>query len=372
MYPLLTMNSKKITENAKAVTARARQQGVSVTAITKCFGGNTQIARALLSGGVTALGDSRIRNLKNFADLDCEKWLIRIPMLSECEQAVTYADVSLNSELSTIRALNAAAGRLGRTHGILLMIDVGDLREGWFLGDGATHSDAIDELADGSFHEILDTIKEILAMEHIAFMGIGANETCFGGTIPTEETFAGFLRLADIIKQTYHLPCPVISGGNSSSYYLLDTGTLPSDINNLRFGEIILFGRESAFDMQYSYLNHDSFILEVEIVEMKEKPSCPIGMIGADAFGHVPHFTDRGIRRRAICALGQQDTCIEHLTPLDTYITIEGGSSDHMILDVTDSRQHYQVGDIIRLRCDYVSSLRICTSDYVKKLVVNQ
>lgn len=370
MYPLLTINSKKITENARAVVRRAKSSSVSITAVTKCFGGNVEIAKALLAGGITTLGDSRIHNLRNYKDLDCEKWLIRIPMLSECEEVVKYSDVSLNSELSTLEALNEFSRQQHKKHGVLLMIDVGDLREGWFLGDGVTHSDTLDKLAEESLAEILQTIEAILTMEHIEFKGIGANETCFGGTIPTPKTFHSFLILAKRIESEFHIPCPVISGGNSSAYHLMDTRTLPVGINNLRLGEVILFGHETAHNVSYPYLNQDNFILEVEIVELKEKPSQPVGIIGVDAFGHIPYFTDKGIRKRALCALGRQDTCIDHLIPVDNSITIEGASSDHMIVDITESDKTYHVGDLIRLKCDYISSLRMCTSDYVQKMVV--
>ena len=371
MYPLLLMNYNHIKENARTISRIAQKHGVNITAVTKCFCGNQKLAEALVSGGIKSIGDSRISNLKNFVGLDCEKWLIRIPMLSECDDAVKYSDVSLNSELSTIYALNEAAIKQHKKHGIILMIDVGDLREGWFLGDGFMHDASTDDLARDNFNELKDTLTQILNMSNIVFMGIGANENCFGGTIPDESTFTGFIKLANYIKETYHIPCPVISGGNSGSYYLLDTGALPKEINNLRLGEVILFGHESSYDNYYKYLNHDNFILEVQIVEVKEKPSMPIGNIGQDAFGNKPVFEDKGIRRRAICALGKQDTSIEHLTPEDPKITIEGASSDHMIIDITDSSHHYGIGDIIRLRCDYVSLLMMCTSDYVTKVVTN-
>ena len=109
MYPLLTINTDYITENAKEIVKRAKQKGVSITAVTKCFGGNREVASALLKGGIKIIGDSRIANLEKFKDLPCQKWMIRIPSLSECDQIVEYADVSLNSEITTIRQLNHSA-----------------------------------------------------------------------------------------------------------------------------------------------------------------------------------------------------------------------------------------------------------------------
>ena len=372
MYPLLTINTDYITENAKEIVKRAKQNGVSITAVTKCFGGNREVASALLKGGIKIIGDSRIANLEKFKDLPCQKWMIRIPSLSECDQIVEYADVSLNSEITTIRQLNHSAFKKGVRHGVILMIDVGDLREGWFLGDGTSESTEVDNLMDNSVAEIMNTIIEILSMSNIDFVGIGANETCFGGVIPTPSTFKEIIWLKQYIEKSFNIACPVISGGNSSSYHLLDSNILPSDINNLRLGELILFGREPAMNICYSYLHQDSFILHVEIVELKNKPSVPVGKIGRDAFGKIPHFEDKGIRKRAICALGRQDTDVDNLTPLDKGMTIEGASSDHMIIDITGSRKKYKVGDVIKLVCNYSSALHICTSEYIEKKTRNR
>ena len=80
MYPLLKINKNKILENTRAIIKRTKKMGVEVTAVTKCTGGNLEIAQAFLDGGATSIGDSRIKNLKNLAPLACEKWLIRVPM----------------------------------------------------------------------------------------------------------------------------------------------------------------------------------------------------------------------------------------------------------------------------------------------------
>ncbi len=370
MYPNLKINLNHITANTKEVLRRAHASGVEVTAVTKCFGGNKDIAKALLKGGVKTLGDSRIVNLSNFSELPCSKWLIRIPMISECEDVIKYADISLNSEISTIRVLNNCARKQGKRHGVILMIDVGDLREGWFLGDGESYSKDEDRLTQNSYFEILSSIKEISAMSNIDFMGIGANETCFGGVIPTPSTFKELIGLKNYITNELHIACHIISGGNSSSYNLLDNHILPAEINNLRLGELILFGREPAMNIEYSYLRQDSFILEVEIVEIKNKPSLPHGIIGRDAFGQIPSFSDKGIRTRAICALGKQDTDIGELKPIDKRITIEGASSDHMMIDITNSKRKYRVGEVVKLVCNYSSALHICTSEYIHKQLV--
>jgi len=371
MYPLLKMNKRKITENTRAIISRAKTYGIDVTAITKCTGGNVEIAQAFLDGGAAAIGDSRIKNLKKLAALPCEKWLIRIPMLSESDETVAFANLSLNSEIKTIRALNMAAKAQGKTHGIIMMLDLGDLREGYFIGNGQANTPETDALISESLGNLDRDIQEILSMENIKLRGIGTNVTCVGGTIPTPDSFNAFFKIKQSLEEKYHLPCEIISGGNSSAWYLVENGTIPKEVNNLRLGDVILFGRESAYFHSYDYLHLDAFILDVEIIEIRNKPSFPIGEIGRNAFGDVPVFEDHGIRRRAICALGRQDTEPEHLFPVLPGIKIESYSSDHLILDITDALTDYIIGDIVSLRCDYMGALYAATSEYVEKIVIN-
>lgn len=88
------------------------------------------------------------------------------------------------------------------------------------------------------------------------------------------------------------------------------------------------------------YLRDDVFRLEAEVVEVKEKPTYPQGELGADAFGRKPVYEDRGLRLRAILALGRADVGdMETSRPTMPGVTVIGGSSDHCILDVTDAPQ---------------------------------
>jgi predicted amino acid racemase len=372
MYPLLKINKKKILDNTKAIIKRTKKMGVAVTAVTKCSGGNLEVAQAFLDGGATSIGDSRIKNLKNLAPLACEKWLIRVPMPSEVNPAVAYATLSVNSEIKTIRLLNQAAKAQGKIHGVLYMLDLGDLREGLFIGDGNSVSPEIEALISASFTKLDQDLCEIKAMENIHLRGIATNATCVGATIPTPLTFGAFFKVKKILEEKYQIPCEIVSGGNSSAYYLVDNETLPAEINNLRLGDVILFGRESAYYHCYDYLHQDAFILDVEILELQDKPTYPVGEIGRNAFGEIPTFEDKGIRRRAICGLGRQDTDTDHIFPVVPGLTIVGSSSDHLVIDVTDAKATYAVGDIISLRCDYVGALHATTSSYVDKIIINQ
>ena len=81
-----------------------------------------------------------------------------------------------------------------------------------------------------------------------------------------------------------------------------------------------------------------------------------------DAFGRKPVYVDRGIRRRAILALGRADVGeLESLIPREAGLTVIGGSSDHCIVDVEDCPRRLEVGDIVEFSLCY-SHLLYATS----------
>jgi predicted amino acid racemase len=307
----------------------------------------------MIAGGVAVIADSRVENLKKLACTEIPKLLLRLPMISQVDEVVQYADISLNSELETIKKLSTEAISKRKIHEIILMIDLGDLREG-----------IIEET------EIFHTIEEILNLKGVALVGIGTNLTCYGGVIPTEKNLSELVRLKEVIERKYELKIETVSGGNSSSLYLIEKGDIPSGINQLRLGESIVLGRETAFGTQIKGTYDDCFKLIAEVIEVKEKPSFPIGeKVGIDAFGKKPRFDDKGIRTRAICAIGRQDIDIEGLIPDEKTISILGASSDQLILDVTDCDRVYKVGDNVSFKLTYSGILSSMTSEYVTKMV---
>ena len=279
---------------------------------------------------------------------DFEKGFIRA-------EVIKYVDLSFNSELSTIRLLNEEAKKAGLVHNVLLMIDLGDLREGIFFKNE---------------DQIFAAVEEILSLSNIKLYGIGVNLTCYGAIIPKYDNLSQLADLAARIEARYDIKLNMVSGGNSSSIYLIEKGQLPGGINNLRLGEAFLLGNDTAYETKLPGTTGDALILEAQIVELKEKPSLPIGEVGVDAFGHKPYYEDRGIIKRAIIAIGKQDTELDSMTPLDEKIDILGGSSDHIILDVTGSDTEYKVGDIVRFTLGYGGMLKTATSPYVEKVYI--
>ncbi|MGL4307752.1 MAG: alanine/ornithine racemase family PLP-dependent enzyme [Cetobacterium sp.] len=347
-YPKISINLDKLEENVKKIIDKLQRNNLNVMGITKAFACEKEIVQLFKNNGINMVGDSRILNLKKIEDFDIEKVLIRIPMISSVEDVVKYSTISLNSELKTIEALNEAGKKQNKIHGIILMVELGDLREG-FLPE-----------------ELEEVALKISKLDYIKIRGIGTNFSCIGGIIPDINKINQLTQLTETIEKKLNMKMEIVSGGNSSSYHLI--GEVPlKRINNIRMGEGILLGRETAFGENIEGCHEDSFILQGEIVEIKNKKTVPYGKKGMDAFGKKPEFKDRGIRKRAILAIGKQDFDCDSLYPLDKGAEIIGASSDHLVVDISDSDKEYEIGDIMEFQMGYGALLRGMTSIYIDK-----
>lgn len=358
MYPKLVIDINKLKSNLDGVAKITKDQGkCSLMIVTKGLCADPKMTEMVAKHpAVSYMADSRVANLATYAEMaranGKETLLLRLPMASEIEDVVKYADVSFNSELATMEMLNDEASKQKKTHKVILMIDLGDLREGIFFENDQA---------------IYDTVGKILEMKNLVLEGIAVNLTCYGAIIPKKDNLMQLTDWADKIEAKFNIKLNVVSGGNSSSIYLIEKGELPDRINNLRLGEAFLLGGETAYGARLKGTSDDALILEAQIVELKEKPSKPIGEVGKDAFGNVPFYEDLGVIKRAIIAIGQQDTAIDSMEPLDEKIDILGASSDHTILNVTNSDKEYKVGDIVKFKLGYGGMLKTATSPYVSK-----
>ncbi len=351
MFPRLKINLKAIGENYLTIKRRCEPLGVDVVPVVKVVLGDENIVRVLKSLGARVIGDSRIRNIKNFSNVNVEKMLLRSPMLSEIEEVIEFSDISLNTEIEVIKHLSKVSSRKGRIHKVIVMVEVGELREGVMPED------------------VLFFVKKIMEISSIEFLGIGTNLTCLSGIIPTKENLGVLLKLKNLIEE-HGIEVKVVSGGGSNLLPMIWRGKLPRFINQIRVGEGIFLGVEAINRKPLPGLRQDTFTLEAEVIEVKRKPSFPWGERTVDAFGEVPEFEDRGIRRRAILALGRQDVSLSGIIPLDKFEII-GASSDHMVIDV-ENCPHIKVGDIVSFKLNYAGVLFAMTSPFVEKVYIEE
>ena len=352
-YPSLTVNRKKLIHNTIHILDLCRQNGIEPHIVTKCFCAYEPMIKAMTEAGVKNFADSRTQNLKKLQGFGESKMMLRLPMVSEADEVVAYSDISLNSDYLTLRALSEAAVRKGKRHGIILMTEIGDLREGVLPED------------------LPNLAKKVLSLKGLRLMGIGTNLNCYGGVIPDEENMNRLVRAADDVEKLCDIRLRFISGGNSGALHLIQgTRRLPKAINHLRIGEALLLGRETSFGREIPGMYSDVFTLRTQVVECLWKPSAPTGNIGKNAFGQVPVFRDDGLIKRAIVACGRQDTICDSLSPNIGSIRFVGASSDHMILDVSGCGDGIKTGSILDFSLSYGALLAAFTSEYIEKAMV--
>ncbi len=350
--PSITINLEIIERNTQTLVAACAKADIEIFGVTKGTCGMPQVARAMLRGGVTGIGESRFENIRRLraSGIDCPIMLLRSPPRARIEEVIASVQISLNSELATIEELSRVAERMGRVHDIILMVDLGDLREGIWPD------------------ELLPTAEKVVALPGVRIVGIGTNLSCFGAIIPSEKNMSDLLGYAYTLERSFDLELRYVSGGNSTSLPLLLSGGMPSGVNNLRIGEAILQGgRDSFLDDPWNALDQNAFLLEGELLEVKVKPSMPIGQMGIDAFGNRPRFVDRGDRVRGILNIGREDIIVEGLEPVEAGVEALGASSDHLVLDLTEANPSPRVGDMLRFHMNYGAMLTAMTSEYVMK-----
>lgn len=349
---MLEVNLDKITANSARVVEKCGEKGIAVIGVTKGFSAIHQIVSAMVDGGIDELADARMENIVELRKRHFRNpmTLLRIPRLSNVSNVVKYADISINSEVAVIQALAKTADKMGKVHQIILMVELGDLREGVMQ------------------KHVLSTVEQVAGLPGLNLIGLGTNMGCFGGVLPSVQNLGRLTELGQAVEQYLGYPLKILSGGGTSSLLLVENNTMPQGINQLRVGEGILLGTDTTHNRVIPWLYQDAFLLRAEVIEVKDKPSVPIGEIGKDAFGNIPEFEDTGIRKRAILALGRQDAYIEGVFPLDTSLSILGASSDHTIVDVTDSSRSIHVGDQIAFGLTYSGLLSASDSRYVQKV----
>ena len=348
IMPRIEIDLGKIIHNAQTLKELYGAKGIDVIAVTKVVCGDPVIAKVLAKSGIAILADSRMANIVKMrnASIHVRFLLLRTPP-SRSESVVKYADVSLNSEFSVIKELSKYAVEQDTTHKVILMVELGDLREGLMPPD------------------LENTVKKVIKMKGIRLAGIGTNLACFGGIKPDDEKMGYLSALAKAIEKKFGLALEFVSGGNSANYNWFMCTNDVGKINNLRLGESIFLGCETLGRKPIPGLFTDAFTLFAEVIESKIKPSKPYGDVYQDAFGNIPDYTDRGLISRVILGLGVQDVVVAGLTPM-LDIDILGASSDHIIIDAKQSI--IKVGDSVEFNLNYGALLSAMTSPYIKKV----
>jgi predicted amino acid racemase len=347
--PRLEVDLGKVAHNARTLVDRLGRRGIAVTGVTKGTLGSPGIARLLTAAGVARLGESRLENIDALraAGVTDPITLIRSPMLSQVDRVVQVADASCNTERIVLEALSTAARARGRVHGVVLMVEMGDLREGILP------------------RNLAELVTLTASLPHLRLDGVGTNLACQSGMAPDARNMEELSALVDAVEVASAVHIGLVSGGNSANLDWAFGGTAVGRVNDLRLGESILLGREALRGRSIEGLHTDAFTVVAEVIEVQVKPSLPWGEMTRTAFGGRRRATDHGDVDQAILALGHQDVEPDGLIP-PVGITVLGASSDHLVVDAGTHR--LAVGDEVRFQRDNRTLLRAMTTPFVTKV----
>jgi len=356
----LTIDLEALRHNIQTVDDWITAHDASWTLVTKCLCGHVPTLQALHAIGIRSMAESRLGNLESIASVggEIETWYLRLPHMPKIADIVRLTDVSLNSEIEAIRALSEEAQRQDRMHSVVIMVELGDLREGVLPGS------------------LAEFYTQVFDLPNIEVIGIGANLGCLSGTMPNVDLFAQLGLYREWLELKFGHQIPYISAGTSIALPLLRDGTLPKAVNHFRIGESVFLGTDLIRGDNLLGLRDDAFTLEAEVVEVKEKSMVAVGetndmtpfeAINGDDDDDQSEVGERGYR--ALCTVGQVDTEVAGLTPLDPEHKIVGASSDLTVVSVGSDETDVRVGDTIKFRPSYGALVRLMLSRYIDKVV---
>ncbi len=345
--PRIEVDLNKIRRNTQTVVRRLGARGIDVTGVTKGVRGHPAIAQALLDGGVAGLADARISNVQRLrqAGITSPVTLIRTPMMSQADQVVQFCEASYNTEIAVIAALSSAAIRRGRVHGIILMVEMGDRREGILP------------------ENLAEVALQVMTMRGVALKGIGANFACLSGLAPTTSQMANFGALANEIEGACGPFLKIVSGGGSANLPWAFGEQSTGRINNLRLGEAILLGVEPVSGEQIDGMHTDAFTLVAEVIEASAKPApFPIALVDP-TLARLRIAPVSGVSKRHILAIGQQDTDILGLS-MPAGSTFIGATSDHLVIGT--NRTILKVGSEVKFQMNYNALMHAMAAPDIK------
>lgn len=345
--------------NLHVIDGWIREHGASWTVVTKVLCGHRDTLRALWAMGVRSMGDSRLGNVsalhETIPEPGLDTWYLRVPHLSSVGDVARVAGVSLNSETMTIKALSQEASRQGKKHRIIIMIELGDLREGILPGS------------------LVRFYEEVFDLPHLEVLGIGSNLGCISGQIPTVDQYMQLVLYRELLELKFGRRLPLISAGSSVALRMMLDGQLPKAINHFRIGESLFLGNDLISGEPLPGLRTDTIVLEAEIVEIKKKSLVPVGPGGGVApfapAGDGAQIPPGQRGYRVLINIGQLDADIQGMTPEDPTFQIAGASSDITVVNVGDEPGGLVVGGMMRFRLNYAAMLRLMSGPYVPKVV---
>lgn len=359
----LTIDSKKIVENIIKLDNYLSKNDIQFTLVTKILCGYKPALEKIVTDEnikrLHSVGDARISNLKVVKEIrpDVVTMYIKPPAITQIKNVVKYADISFNSSERTIEALNEEASKEGKIHRVVVMIEMGELREG-VLRDN-----------------ILNFYSKIFNLPNIEVIGIGTNLGCMYGIEPTYDKLIQLNLYKLLIEQKFNKKLELVSAGSSITLPLLGNKRLPKGANHFRIGETAFLGVDLLNNKKFRNLSTNTINFSADILELEKKSKIPDGILSDASIGTTvdPESLEGGRyddTYRAIVDFGELDVDVENLSPKDERIKFFGTTSDMTVYDLGIENGKYKVGGKLDFFPNYMAVARLMNSRYVTKKVM--
>lgn len=354
----VTIDYKKLRSNFDYLNTLFKKNNIEWSVVSKILSGNKVFLTELLKFDIKQVCDSRVSNLKVIKSINpkIETIYIKPPAKRSISNVVRYADISMNTQKETIKLLSKEAKKQNKIHKIIIMIELGELREG-ILGE-----------------DFIDFYESIFKLDNIQVVGIGTNLSCLYGVLPNQDKLIQLSLYEQLIEAKFNKQIPYVSGGSSVTIPLIFQNLLPKGINHFRVGESLFLGTDVYNNTNFKKMHSDVFTLYAEIIELIEKSIVPSGKMGTNVEGESYEFDKSDIGEtsyRAIIDLGLLDVETVHIELVDKSLKLAGASSDMIVIDLDENKKKYKVGDLIEFKLDYMGILRIMNSKYIEKKIKN-
>lgn len=357
----LTINTKKIIENIQKLNLYLSENNIQWTLVTKMLCGYKEVLEKIITDksikDVHSIGDSRISNLKTIKEISPKivTMYLKPPTLNQVKNVIKYSDISLNSSFKTIEELNTEAEKQGKKHRIIVMIEMGELREGILRED------------------ILVFYERIFKLKNIETIGLGTNLGCMYGVEPTYDKLIQLSLYTRLIEARFNKKLELISGGSSITLPLISKGKVPKGINHFRIGEAALLGLSPLNNKKFKNLSTSAIEFTGDILELNKKEIEPDGIIGEGNVGHTSDLVfDKDIKKtyRCIVDFGQLDVDVNNLLLKDKKLQLVGTTSDMTVYDLGKEKGKYNVGSQVHYMVNYTSTTRLMNSRYITKKII--
>ena len=354
---IIRMYREKLRHNFSHLEKLFTRNNIEWGVVAKLLCGNPLFLRELLDLGITEVHDSRVSNLKAIKKLNpaIQTCYIKPPAKRAVKSIVQYADISFNTQIETMRLLSAEAKKQGKVHKVIIMVEMGDLREG-VMGD-----------------DLIDFYEQVFEMPNLEVIGLGTNLNCLHGVMPSKDKLIQLCLYEQLIEAKFNKHIRWISGGTSVVIPLLLRKQLPKGVNHFRVGEALYFGNNLFTGKPFTGMKTDVFKLFAEIIELEEKPKVPHGELAENPSGETFEMEEKDFGKthyRGLLDVGLLDIHPDFLIPDDPKVKLEAASSDMLVIDLGDDPGWYKVGDFISFNLKYMGALRLLNSDYISKEIV--